>query len=342
MDLLKKMLLIVLTALLLYRTAAAAEGTSFSDVPQGHWAAANVSACARYGLVEGIGDGRFGLGLDMSRAAFLTALCRSMEWELIATEKGSFPDNQQTDAWYYRAMETAYAHGVLTRQERLCRPNDPITREEMAVMSVRALGYSLLAGTVSGADCPFKDVSANQGYITMAYQMGLVKGVDAFNFSAKRTATREEAATVLLRGFYLLHDVFSLQYVSAAPEGVETVKSRTGTSGTIPISPRASLEELYALAAGKGLRAVAIDAVPYAQHIKEGVVMSGTALTREELAAYIGRGKVYRSERHESSYVLCSEEDGTATVVWFESESDILAKAKLCRCLGIKELYVVR
>ena len=342
MRLLKKTILLVLTCVLLCTAVSAADAKKFSDVPNGHWAAESIGGCSKYGLMEGVGSDRFGLGLNMSRAAYVTALCRLMEWEMIKPEKGSFADNLQSDMWYYSAVETAYAHGVLTEQSENCRPNDAVTREEMAVMSVRALGYTMLAGTVGGAACPFKDVSTNQGYVTIAYQMGIVKGVDEYNFDAGRTATREEAATILLRVFYLLHDVFSLQYVSAAPDGVELVPGIISTSGSVPLSPRAPLEYLYSLTAGTGKRAVAINAVPYAQNVKNGVVSAGRALSREEFTNYLQRAKLCRSDRYECSYLICREEDGSNTVVWFESERDIQAKAKLCRCIGVKELYVVR
>lgn len=72
------------------------------------------------GLLQGVGGGRFGLGRTMTRAAYATALCRLMGWELVTPEKGSFTDNQDTAKWYYSAIETAYAHGALTGESRQC------------------------------------------------------------------------------------------------------------------------------------------------------------------------------------------------------------------------------
>ena len=40
----------------------------------------------------------------------------------------------------YSAVETAYANGAITRQTDTFRPREPITREELAVMLVRAMG----------------------------------------------------------------------------------------------------------------------------------------------------------------------------------------------------------
>ena len=339
----KRAAVVFLSALMLLGSgSASAAGGRFSDVPKRHWARESIENCAKYGLMLGIGDGKFGLGLEMSRASYLEALCRLMGWEMLKPEKGSFPDNQKTNKWYYSAVETGYAHGALTRQSRLCRPEDPITREEMAAMSVRALGYTLLAEVVGDGDCPFHDVSTNDSYITMAYRMGIIRGVDEYNFRPKETASREQAAAVLLRLFYLLNDEFRLDYVSAAPDGVEMVPGCVGTEGRVPLSPRAPIENLYALAEKNNLRRVAINAAPFAQNVKNGKISEGHELTQEEFKKELERGKVYRSDRYESSYLIVDERDRSHTVIWFESEEDILAKAQLCRCLGIKELFVVR
>ena len=45
---------------------------------------------------------------------------------------------------------------------------------------------------------PFQDVHTNVGYIAMAYELGLVNGTSATAFSPDRTATREQAAVMLI------------------------------------------------------------------------------------------------------------------------------------------------
>ena len=65
-------------------------------------------------------------------------------------------------------------------------------------MTVRALGLAVLSGAAAD-DCPFSDVSVAQGYVALAYRMGIIKGVSAYNFEPKKEATREQAAAVLLR-----------------------------------------------------------------------------------------------------------------------------------------------
>ncbi len=331
---------LALVLVLLCPASVSAVSAEFSDVPEGHWAAHNIEWCARYGLMQGVGGDRFGLGEKMSRASYVMTLCRLMGWPTQGGETGSFEDNQDPQKWYYGAIEEAFARGVLTRQSTLCRPDEPITREEMAVMTVRALGYTTLAGIVSTQECPFTDVSANQGYVTLAYQMGFTKGTGRYTFNPKATAMREEAATMLLRVYNRIHNGISLSYGEVGGD-VRMVESLTAPEGGLPLSPRAPMEKIYELAR-TGATRIAIDGGGFVQNVRDGVGSEGAAITNAELTDYFARGTLGRSARYESSYMLCIEEDGSYTVVWFESEADIQKKVQLCRCLGVTELYVKR
>ena len=316
-------------ALLLTLSVGAAGTAGFSDVPESHWAAQSIRRCAQTGLLQGVGGGRFGLGRTMTRAAYATALCRLMGWELVTPEKGSFTDNQDTAKWYYSAIETAYAHGALTGESRQCRPNDAITREEMAKMTVRALGLAVLSGAAAD-DCPFSDVSVAQGYVALAYRMGIIKGVSAYNFEPKKEATREQAAAMLLRTYDRLH---------------AAIKVTEAADGSAPSSPRAPMEEVYAAAvrAGEG-GSVALRAVPLLQVTRAGAVTDTRELTEGELIELLSEGtlRAHRSAQHESSCGYRTEKDGSVTVVWYESETDIAEKTELCRLLGIGNVYVLK
>ena len=218
-----KQIMTRLTALLLALVmtttlALAANKSGYSDVPDKNWASQSIAQCKQYNLLQGIGNGKFGLGQKMTRAAYAAALCRLMGWKTVTPEKGSYTDNQDAKKWYYSAIETASVHDVFSGHSTTCRPNDPITREEMAAMTVRALGYSTLSGTVQD-ECPFTDVSTNPGYITLAWRMGLVVGMNLTTFAPKNDTTREQAAAVLLRAYNGLKAKVSVTSVSAAPSG---------------------------------------------------------------------------------------------------------------------------
>ncbi|MDD3347573.1 S-layer homology domain-containing protein [Oscillibacter sp.] len=195
---------LLLCTLLSSVMALPASAVAFSDVPQTHWAAESIRRSAELGFLRGETPTRFGLGHRMTRAAFAVALCRFFGWEAEETGESVY-DDVPANAWYTDAVESAYAHGALTLQSSAFRPADPITREEVAVMLIRALGYGNLAGLVQDLPMPFRDVTSNSGYIAMAYELGLVSGTSATAFTPAGTATREQAAVMLVRLYDKLH-----------------------------------------------------------------------------------------------------------------------------------------
>lgn len=190
----------VTAVLLLSAAPLSPQARAFSDT-SGHWAQADIQKAQTYGLMEGYPDGRFGVGDEITRAEFVTILCRMFDWEMISPTSPSYIDCG-TEEWYYSAVETARAHDVMEGAGAF-RPLDYISREEMAVMLVRALGYDTLAGDLSSLSLPFTDVKNNTGYIAIAYDIGMIRGVAGPNgqlkFLPTHSATREEAAAMLVR-----------------------------------------------------------------------------------------------------------------------------------------------
>lgn len=85
----------LLLALVMTTTLAlAANKSGYSDVPDKNWASQSIVQCKQYNLLQGIGNGKFGLGQKMTRAAYAAALCRLMGWKTVTPEKGSYTDNQ--------------------------------------------------------------------------------------------------------------------------------------------------------------------------------------------------------------------------------------------------------
>lgn len=177
-------------------TAVAAAG-SFTDVPTDNWSVGAINAAKDYGLMQGTGDGVFGFGSTITKAEFITILNKMFEWELVSPVTPAFSDITK-DQWYYSFIETALNHNVIDSTGTF-NPDAPITREEMAVMLVRGLGYDTLAQSVASFGNPFTDVTNNAGYITIARDIGMTKGTSATTFSPTLTAKREEAAAMLVR-----------------------------------------------------------------------------------------------------------------------------------------------
>ncbi|HHY78702.1 MAG TPA: hypothetical protein GX498_09425 [Clostridiales bacterium] len=194
----------------------------FTDVPENHWAYEAVHNLRVLKITDGIGNNMFGLGMTVTRAEFVAFLVKLMQWELVSPEQGSFADNMDNTAWYYAAIETALQHDVISKDIQNFRPKDAITREEMAVMLVRALGYKSLAEQLNNLDSPFDDVSENIGYITMAKDFGIITGVGNNMFKPKDTAKREEAAAMMTRMYEKLNspikELHGFYAIKSAPQ----------------------------------------------------------------------------------------------------------------------------
>lgn len=230
--------LLLVTALIPSVQAAAA----FSDVPANSWAAESIEKAVAYGLMNGMGDGTFGYGATIRRSEFITLLVRLFDWELPAETSSPFTDSP-SDAWYTPYLSSAVEHGVLDAGGVFC-PSEAIQRKDMAIFFIRALGYQNLAERAAGYTCPFTDVTADTGYITLAYDLGLVNGMSASTFAPAATATREQAAAMLVRtyekyyhetdflhGFYAISS-YSQLGLTAGMDAVSAGWSRMTLDGT--------------------------------------------------------------------------------------------------------------
>ncbi|MGB3368081.1 MAG: S-layer homology domain-containing protein [Acidaminobacteraceae bacterium] len=169
----------------------------YIDVPSDHWSVDVVNSARNYGLMQGSGDEIFGFGNTISKAEFITVLDRMFGWEIVSPDNPSFSD-VAADMWYYKYIETALRHNVVDSGQQFS-PNALITREEMAVMLVRSLGYKSLAQDVTSFGNKFTDVTRSAGYINIASDIGMTNGTSETTFSPSLTAKREEAAAMLVR-----------------------------------------------------------------------------------------------------------------------------------------------
>lgn len=326
------------------------QAQAYSDVSDTHWAADHISRATELGIFNGVGDGEFGCGQAISRAAFVTALVRLFGWEMTTAEKPTFAD-VTPGKWYYDAIETAVANGAVATSLSTFRPDDVLKRGEMAAMLLRALGYTSLAGTVNNYECPFTDVAVNKGFITMAYDMGLVSGMGESIFAPDAVATREQAATLLVR----LHDRLNAQAEQLANAGgrvtlsVETPKAAEGTElPTTPLEPIAQLyEELRAakesgqdmgelvlvLTAG-GVCTITSDA---------GKILSSKAVTPARVQEILARDDVhvYYSQRYESAYCIYQANAYQTATMWYQSEESLAVKLQLAKMFGVVNYMLV-
>ena len=193
---LRKKIAVLIAAVMTAQMSVPAFALEYSDVPRDHWAYSEIQRSGEIGFMSGMGDGTFGLGQNVTRAQFVSMLVRMFGWS--ASEGTGFSDVAPGD-WYYSDVLTASDMGVLDTTEAYFRPNDNITREEMAVMIIKALGYGELAEEIANDGVPFSDVTENKGYISLAYEFGIISGRGGSIFDPNGTALREDAAAMMVR-----------------------------------------------------------------------------------------------------------------------------------------------
>lgn len=190
---------------------ARAAAQPFSDVPADSFAYQDILDLRDKGIIMGTGNNTFGTYDNFKRCDFVLMLARLMGWN---TESGA-PIASDVPASHYAAAAIASAEQQElweTAEGYAFRPDAAITREEMAVMLVRALGIgpnaaSSLSATVKTN--PFTDMSAQQNAgtfneVMIAYHFGIINGLSAgtpTQFNPKGNATREQTAAMMMR-FY--------------------------------------------------------------------------------------------------------------------------------------------
>lgn len=180
-------------------------GNLFSDVPFGDWFAANVDRAVALGIFRGVGNNEFRPNDNLTRGMFVTTLYRLMEVngaDMTVVDPAIFPD--LTQEWYMDAVAWAYENGIVNGYSdgTFC-PDRAISREEMCVILARTLqwfGGKLTVGELSFTDADLISVWAVK-HVRAISTMGIILGYADGSFAPRNTATRAEAATVLLRTY---------------------------------------------------------------------------------------------------------------------------------------------
>lgn len=179
---------------------------SFNDL-QGHWSQKDVEVLAGRNLVRGVNDLQFQPNRPITRAEMAALLV-----QMLSADPGrdtgftplvsSFADVPQ-NAWYFSSVEKAARYGLVKGSNNRFRPNEFVTREEMAVMLVNAMGLADSAKADMAKGLTYADASGISPwaakFVALAAQKGVMRGDAAATFRPKGSASRAEAAVVILR-----------------------------------------------------------------------------------------------------------------------------------------------
>lgn len=173
-------------------------GTKFTDIA-GHWAKADIEVMAAKGIVTGVTDTTFEPDRNITRAEFATLVSKALN--LNSLENPGFSDVAAGD-WYYPFVCAAANAGLIAGYDGSFRPDDLITREEMAVIIAKAYQFRGGAVVKGGLD-KFADKNEISDWawdsVDLVTSAGLVSGMTPTTFVAKANATRAQTASLLRR-----------------------------------------------------------------------------------------------------------------------------------------------
>jgi len=180
----------------------------FPDVPDNFWARNEILSMAEKGIVAGKPDGRFDPNSPVTRGQFALMLYRMLSLPPGEARFKDVPSGTRLAEAVGAIVEKGIAKGY---PDGRFRPNEPITRGQMAVMLTRTLGLEELAIIHKNTPLPFTDrfVETQRGYIYVVSEYGLIRGGERNGkrvFRAGDTASRAETAVILYRTMAVMEE----------------------------------------------------------------------------------------------------------------------------------------
>jgi hypothetical protein len=225
----KKVIVSILAAAML--TTSNVLAISFDDT-RGHWAEQTINTLAERGVVNGFTDTEFVPDGEVTRAQYLKMIMEATGVEATEYREGECLEAVASD-WYAPYLQKALDIGLIPESmiagfkqnveyevdeegkatyskvtySGAFNGNLPISREEMAVLTEYFYQYTRTVLTNDKTDissvADFADSESisswAQNSVKLAVANGFIEGMDDNTFSPKTSATRAQAATVILR-----------------------------------------------------------------------------------------------------------------------------------------------
>lgn len=180
--------------------------TTYSDIAK-HWARNDILLMANKFIVEGNTLTTFAPDKAITRGEFAMFIAKGLGLSGDRTAAAKFKDVNTSTSLSAYIGAAATAGIVQGMTDGTFKPNNSITREEMATMMVRAAtaaGFQMTAkNTASVVLKKFKDSGKigtwAQKDVALAVEASIINGQTANSFGAKNKATRAEAAVMVKR-----------------------------------------------------------------------------------------------------------------------------------------------
>jgi len=170
---------------------------SFIPIPYdiyGHWARKDIHLARRLGWMGGYPDGSMRPDNPISRGEFASLIQRAL---LLQTENRYVKFTDLKNHWAKESININANLGLIPLEANgKFRPNDPLTREEMAQILANLIKVRIDTNYYY-LDVP--PASPSAAAIAQVTQAGIMSGMDQLYFKPQEPATRAQALVVLLR-----------------------------------------------------------------------------------------------------------------------------------------------
>ncbi|MBQ7160796.1 MAG: S-layer homology domain-containing protein [Clostridia bacterium] len=204
----KKVLIAAASIIMLFTltfTAVSASSLPFTDVPDGKWYTKAITFCYENGYMNGTSKTQFSPNVKLSRGMVVTifgavdAISKDDYYGL-----SSFSD-VPAGKWYSSPVQWAYENGVVAGYGSEFKPNNNVTREELAVMMMAFAKYAKVdvSARVDDLSAKFSDAAKISKWaknaISWAVASGIISGNEKGEVNPKGNATRAETAVMLYK-----------------------------------------------------------------------------------------------------------------------------------------------
>jgi len=175
----------------------------FVDVPSTAWFSSAVDFVFRNGLFAGTSQTTFSPNTPMTRGMFVTVLHR-LDGLTETDTAAEFSDVRDSSAFFFDAVAWANANDIVNGfADGTFRPNDSVTREQMAAIMYRYANHTdrsmLVHETALSAFPDRGNISAFAiEPLTWAVSWQIIRGSSGGRLSPRDTATRAEVAQIIL------------------------------------------------------------------------------------------------------------------------------------------------
>ncbi|MDK2880889.1 MAG: hypothetical protein PWQ99_664 [Clostridia bacterium] len=168
-------------------------GTPVPEDVRNHWALPQVKELLKRGVVSGYPDGTFRPDRMVTRGEFVVMLANALDWTAPSV---ALPFKDEIPDWVRPCLQAAYGKGVVSGfPDGTFRPDQKITRAELAVMVAGALNLPAAQKTVAFEDAG-KIPSWARDAVQRVAAAGLMVGYGGY-FRPLDNATRAEVAAVI-------------------------------------------------------------------------------------------------------------------------------------------------